>query len=103
MTNCVYKKFKINGTLVLESNEVFNQPETKNKIPGFSDYQNYNGINYYSSEKNIQSGYSTRNLDVSHKSVVTDLLAFNLDDDYTENPHNFLVSSSWDGTIKVWK
>ena len=104
MTNCVFKQFKLNGTTVLESNEVFNQPETKIKIPGFSDYQNYNGINYYSSEKNIKSGYSTRNLDVSHKSVVTDLLAFNLDeDDYIENPHNFLVSSSWDGTIKVWK
>ena len=103
MTNCEYKKFKINGTTILESNEIFNQPEIKNKIPGFSDYQNYNGINYYSSEKNIKSGYSTRNLDVSHKSVVTDLLTFNLDDDFIEKPHNLLISSSWDGTIKVWK
>ena len=103
MTNCEYKKFKVNGTTILESNEIFNQPETKNKIIGFSDYQNYNGINYYSSEKNIKSGYSTRNLDVSHKSVVTDLLTFNLDEEYIEKPHNFLISSSWDGTIKVWK
>ena len=104
MTNCVFNKIKIDkNSTVLQSNEVFNQPETKNKIPGFSEYQNYNGINYYSSEKSIQSGYSTRNLDVSHKSAVTDLLTFNLDNDYIEKPHNLLVSSSWDGTIKVWK
>ena len=103
MTNCEYKKLKVNGTTILESNEVFNQTETKNKIPGFSEYQNYNGIHYYSAEKNIKSGYSTRNLDVSHKSVITDLLTFNLDNDNTEKIHNFLISSSWDGTIKVWK
>ena len=103
MTNCVYKRFKYKDTTILESNEVFNQPKTKNKILGLSEYQNYNGIHYYSSEKNIKSGYSTRNLDVSHKSVVTDLLTFNLDNNYSEKPHNFLISSSWDGTIKVWK
>ena len=103
MTYCAYKRFKYKDTTILESNEVFNQPETKNKIPGFSEYQNYNGIHYYSSEKNIKSGYSTRNLDVSHKSIITDLLTFNLDNNYTEKPHNFLISSSWDGTIKVWK
>jgi len=53
--------------------------------------------------KNIYSGYSTRNLDVSHKSVITDLLSFNLNDNINEKPNNYLVSSSWDGTIKVWK
>ena len=104
MTNCVYSQIKIDKhSTIIQSNEIFNQPETKQKIPGFSEYQNYNGINYYSSEKSIKSGYSTRNLDVSHKSAVTDLLTFNLDDDNTERPHNILVSSSWDGTIKVWK
>ena len=103
MAYCVYKRFKYKDTTILESNEVFNQPEIKNKIPGFSEYQNYNGIHYYSSEKNIKSGFSTKNLDVSHKSIITDLLTFNLDNDFTEKPHNFLISSSWDGTIKVWK
>ena len=103
MNNCVYKKFIVNGTTVLQSNEIFNMVKTEEKIPGFSEYQNYNGINYYSSEKNINSGYSTRNLDVSHKSVITDLLTYNLNDNNNEKPYNFLISSSWDGTIKVWK
>ena len=103
MTNCIYEGFKSLNTMILQSNEFFNGPETMEKIPGFSEYQNYNGINYYSSEQNIKSGYCTRNLDVSHKSIVTDLLTFNLKDNNNEIPYNFLVSSSWDGTIKVWK
>ena len=103
MNDCTFKKFIINRTTIFQSNEVFNSDITKDKIPGFSEYQNYNGINYYSGEKNINSGYSTRNLDVSHKSVITDLLSFNLNDNVNEKPNNYLVSSSWDGTIKVWK
>ena len=103
MTNCIFEGFKINGTMIIQSNEIFNGPETMQKIPGFSEYQNYNGINYYSSEKDIKTGYCTRNLDVSHKSAITDLLTFNLNDNIGENPYNCLVSSSWDGTIKVWK
>ena len=103
MTNCIFEGFKINGTMIIQSNEFFNGSETMQKIPGFSEYQNYNGINYYSSEKDIKGGYCTRNLDVSHKSVITDLLTFNLNDNIGENPYNCLVSSSWDGTIKVWK
>jgi WD40 repeat protein len=103
MNDCTFKKYIVNTTTIFQSNEVFNSDITKDKIPGFSEYQNYNGINYYSGEKNINSGYSTRNLDVSHKSVITDLLSFNLNDNINEKPNNYLVSSSWDGTIKVWK
>ena len=103
MNDCTFKKYIVNRTTIFQSNEVFNSDITKDKIPGFSEYQNYNGINYYSGEKNIYSGYSTRNLDVSHKSVITDLLSFNLNDNINEKPNNYLVSSSWDGTIKVWK
>ena len=59
MTNCIFEGFKINGTMIIQSNEFFNGSETMQKIPGFSEYQNYNGIDYYSSVKDIKGGYCT--------------------------------------------
>ena len=103
MTDCKYLKNNINGTTVIESNEIFNQKKIKENITGFSEYQNYNGVNYYSSSKDPKNGCSTKNLDVSHKSVITDLLCMNLNKEKNEKIYNVLISSSWDGTIKIWK
>ena len=64
---------------------------------------NLNGIIYHSSvQKEFDQDddsikYCTKISDASHKSVITDLLPMNL------NGVNLLVSSSWDGTIKIWK
>ena len=105
MTDCQYKKYNIKDTTIFLSNELYNKKneEMKQNIQGFSEYQNSNGINYYSSTKGFKSGFRTKNLDVSHKSVITDLICVNLDEEKNGNPYNYLVSSSWDGTIKVWK
>ena len=69
-----YSKSSFSDFVILQSNESYDDLGKKSNLSGFSEYQNYNGIHYYSSEKNIKSGYSTRNLDVSHKSIITDLL-----------------------------
>ena len=45
--------------------------------------------------------FCSRIADSSHKSIITDLLPMNIEE---KNPQlNILVSSSWDGKIKIWK
>jgi len=50
MTDCQYKKYNIKDTTIILSNELYNKKneEMKQNIQGFSEYQNSNGINYYS-------------------------------------------------------
>ncbi len=103
LTTCQFTKGSFEKTNVLQSNENYNLKIIKKNIPGFSDFQNLNGIIYHSSvQKEFDQDddsikYCTKISDASHKSVITDLLPMNL------NGVNLLVSSSWDGTIKIWK
>ena len=103
LTTCQFTKGFFEKTNVLQSNENYNLKMIKKNIPGFSDFQNLNGIIYHSSvQKEFDQDddsikYCTKISDASHKSVITDLLPMNL------NGVNLLVSSSWDGTIKIWK
>ena len=103
LTTCQFTKGFFERTSVLQSNENYNLKMIKKNIPGFSDFQNLNGILYHSSvQKEFDQDddsikYCTKISDPSHKSVITDLLPMNL------NGMNLLVSSSWDGTIKLWK
>ena len=103
LTTCQFTKGSFEKTNVLQSNENYNLKMIKKNIPGFSDFQNLNGIIYHSSvQKEFDQDddsikYCTKISDASHKSVITDLLPMNL------NGVNLLVSSSWDGTIKIWK
>ena len=103
LTTCQFTKGSFEKTNVLQSNENYNLKMIKKNIPGFSDFQNLNGIIYHSSvQKEFEQDddsikYCTKISDASHKSVITDLLPMNL------NGVNLLVSSSWDGTIKIWK
>ena len=103
LTTCQFTKGSFEKTNVLQSNENYNLKMIKKNIPGFSDFQNLNGIIYHSSvqkefdQEDDSIKYCTKISDASHKSVITDLLPMNL------NGVNLLVSSSWDGTIKIWK
>ena len=75
-------------------------------MPGFSEYQNYNGITYHSViqnefEQNSDLKFCTKISECAHKGIVSDLLCYNLNSNDSQS--NILVSSSWDGTIKIWK
>ena len=78
LTNCEYKKLKVNGTSILESNE------EKIKFQDLVIIKIIMECIFILLKKKIKSGYSTRNLDVSYKGAITDLLTFNLDNDSSE-------------------
>lgn len=101
ITNCSF-----GGTYVLQSNESYNTGIPKHQS-SFSEYQNFNGLSFHLTAQNEFDAseeilkYSTKISDASHKAAVTDvtLMGVNLNSQY----NNFLLSSSWDGTIKIWK
>ena len=68
-------------------------------MPGFSQFLNYNRAFLLQNDvddNNIR--FCSRIADASHKSVITDILPMSI-----EEKSNVLISSSWDGKIKVWK
>ena len=103
LITCHFTKGSFDKTNILQSNENYNTKTAKANIPGFSEYQNFNGILYHSSvqsefdKEDEDLKYCAKISDPSHQSVITDLLSMNL------NGVNLLLSSSWDGTIKLWK
>ena len=104
---CQFTKDTFDNTTIIQSNEIYNTKEPKMNMPGLSEYHNYNGTLYHSlvqkefDENESDLKYCTKISDPSHKSIITDLLplSFNTNNEST----NLLVSSSWDGTIKIWK
>ena len=77
-------------------------------MPGFSEYQNYNGITYHTVPQNEFEStippnlqYCTKITDPAHKACITDLLSYSINSN--EGQSNVLISSSWDGDIKIWK
>ena len=105
MNFCKFTKTFFEETYILQSNEGYNNKEKKKKMPGISDYQYFNGVAFQNLKQNeFDDGDGNEELsfcrklaDAAHKSIITDLLAYNI------NYSNFLISSSWDGTIKIWK
>ena len=103
LITCQFTKGSFDKTSILQSNENYNLKGIKANIPGFSEFQNFNGTLYHSSVQNEfnqednELKYCTKISDPSHKSVITDLLPMNI------NGINMLLSSSWDGTVKLWK
>ena len=104
---CNFTKNTFFGFNVLQSNESYEDLGKRANMPGFSEYQNFNGITYHSTfqnefdPQNSDLKYCTKISDASHKGVISDLLSYSLST--SEGPSNILVSSSWDGTIKIWK
>ena len=102
---CKVTKGIFDRTTVLQSNEIYNVNETKFNMPGLSEFQNFNGTLYHST---IQDEFDENELkhctkisDPAHKSIISDLLPLSLNG--FNGPVNILISSSWDGTVKIWK
>jgi len=103
MDFCKFTKTFFDQTYILQSNEGYNNNKKKQKMPGISEYQYFNGVAFQKLKQdefddgNEKLSFCTKLADAAHKSIITDLLAYNIDHS------NFLISSSWDGTIKIWK
>ena len=104
LTHCNFTKSSFDKTNILQSNEAFNEPGQRTDMPGFSPFLNYNGVSlHYIPQSEFDNGlpnyrFCSRIADASHKSVITDILPMSI-----EEKSNVLISSSWDGKIKVWK
>jgi len=108
--NCFFSTSTFYSTVILQSNEVSISKLPKKEIPFFSEYQNYNGISFHSGHQNEfdescdMLKFCSKVSDACHKNTITDLINVNLMDNSSNNVnHNLLISSSWDGTIKIWK
>ena len=106
LSYCNYSKNSIYGLTILQSNESYDDIGKRINMPGFSEYQNYNGIIYHTLvqnefDQNSDFKYCTKISESAHKGVISDLLCYSLNSN--DGQSNILVSSSWDGTIKIWK
>ena len=101
---CEFTKSYFNGTEILQSNEKYKINTKKKYMKSLSEYQYYNGLEFHAMiqnefyHSNDQLEFWTKLADASHKSIISDLLTMNVNDNL-----NLLISSSWDGTIKIWK
>ena len=102
---CLFSTSNFNNTVIIQSNESVNTKLPKKDVPFFSEYQNYNGVSFNLGIQNEFDEsldvlkYCNKISDCSHQNVITDLMSMNL---YGTN-NVLLFSSSWDGTIKIWK
>ena len=78
-----------------------------NQMKGLSEYQYLNGVAFHAlvqnefDESTEELKFCTKLADASHKCLITDILSYSAN--FKDNKMNFLISSSWDGTVKVWK
>ena len=107
LNSCQFIKGNFDRTNIIQSNENYNFKGVKSNIPGFSEFQNFNGILYHTSvqnefnEEDNDLKYCTKISDPAHKGIITDLLPININGRYEFS--NLLISSSLDGTVKIWK
>ena len=106
LTQCYFSKSLFTGINILQSNESFDNVDRRTNMMGFSEYQNYNGITYHSViqnefDPNSDLKFCKKISEASHKGAISDLLCYSLNTN--DGQSNILVSSSFDGTIKVWK
>jgi WD40 repeat protein len=103
-----YNSCCFSDTTVLQANEIYSQAPVTNtrKDSNFSEYQLYNGICFQNNLTSVthddeENGsflkYVTKIAEASHKSVITDIQMIPVGNT------NLLISSSWDGTVKIWK
>ena len=101
---CKCSKSSFEGTEILQFNEKYDINQKKFNMKDISEYQYFNGVAFHfiqHDEFDENSGdlrFCTKLADASHKSIISDLLSFNV-----KNDLNVLISSSWDGTVKIWK
>ena len=86
--------------LILQSNDSFNEAGQRIDMPGFSQFLNYNGVFLLQNdidENDIR--FCSRIADCSYNRIITDIIPMLLDE---KSNTNILVSSSYDGKIKIW-
>ena len=104
---CKFTQSSFNGTDIIQSNEEYNYKKKKKNMKGLSICQYYNGICFHALKQNEFDEsdevlrYCTKLSDASHKSIISDLLPFRASNQ--NNKMNLLISSSWDGMIKIWE
>ena len=104
--NCYYSQSYFNKSLLLiQSNEYYGV--SFNNIPEYNyygEYQFFNNANI-TDLKNGKLNYGKRIVEASHQNIITDIQYMELNQSLdNENDFPFiLLTSSWDGTIKIWK
>ena len=105
---CRFTRTECEGTLVIQSDEMYYR-DTALKDTCVSEYQNYNGRFAVRNSDEDDTVMYLRNADAAHRNIITSILpmSFGMDCDgignSSSNRLNLLVSSSWDGSIKIWK
>ena len=99
-----YNSCSFGDTVILQSNEIINSGSTFKKESNVSEYHLYNGIYYHNNNTSSTNDnddnllkYRIKLAEASHKNVITDLQMIPVSNT------NLLLSSSWDGTVKIWK
>ena len=106
LVNCYYSQSYFNKSLFLiQSNEYYGV--SFNNIPEYNyygEYQFFNNANI-TDLKNGKLNYGKRIVEASHQNIITDIQYMELNQSLdNENDFPFiLLTSSWDGTIKIWK
>lgn len=105
LDNCSFSSSSFDNTIILQSNEFINTKSMKKEVSRYSEYLNYNGISFHLGIQNEFDPsmeilkYCTKISEAAHQNVITDLLTMNI----SNTNSTVLLSSSWDGTIKLWK
>ena len=103
LNKILYTKSVYDKTSIFQSNEFYNINELQQNFNGFSEYFLFNGLSYHNNVQNEFDEseeilkYCKRISDCSHKGVISDGLVMEC---FNEN---LLITSGWDGMIKVWK
>ena len=103
LNKVLYSKSVYDKTSIFQSNEFYNINEMLQNFSGFSDYFLFNGLSYHNNVQNEFDEseeilkYCKRISDCSHKGVISDGLVMEC---FNEN---LLITTGWDGMIKVWK
>ena len=101
---CKFTRSNFNGTEIIQSNEKYDINKRKKCMKELSEYQYFNGVAFHSlaqnefDDSNDGLKFCKKMADAAHKNIISDLLTFNVNDNL-----NLLISSSWDGTVKIWK
>ena len=92
---CRFTKTECDGTFVIRSHEMYFE-EGRIKDTHFSEWLKLNG----ETKSTIDS--TSRIADAAHQNVITSILPLSVKNEENEVT-NLLVSSSWDGSVKIWK
>ena len=104
--NCYYSQSYFNKSLLLiQSNEYYGDSFNNNpEYNYYGEYQFFNNLNIINC-KNGKFNYIKRIVEASHKNIITDIQYMELNQflDYENDFPFILLTSSWDGNIKIWK